>query len=150
MLVYRIALNKYANQLVASGRAARWNPNEVQMIYTSSSRSLACLENVVHRSQLGLNQLFSVMTIQIDDRILIDKIELKRLGVDWKDFDQMYITQAMGQTWIEAAKAAVLKVPSSIIEEESNYLINPRHTDFGSIKLIKTEPFVFDHRIKQL
>ena len=58
MFVYRIALIKYANSLKASGRAARWNPNETEVIYTSANRSLACMENVVHRGQLGLNQVF--------------------------------------------------------------------------------------------
>ena len=69
MLVYRIVLAKYANKLVASGRAARWNPNEVDMVCTASSRSLACLENVVHRNQVGLSQLFSVLTIEFPNSL---------------------------------------------------------------------------------
>jgi RES domain-containing protein len=148
MLVYRIALSKYADSLHASGRAARWNPNKVEVIYTSSSRSLACLENVVHRSQLGLNQLFSVMTIEIDDSITKETIALNNLPADWKEFHQMPFTQAIGQKWIENGKTAVLQIPSSIVAEEVNYLINSLHTDFKLIKLIKTESFIFDTRIK--
>jgi len=148
MFIYRIALSIYADALKASGRAARWNLNETEMIYTSSSRSLACLENVVHRGQLGLNQIFSVMTIQIDDKIEREKIGLNDLPADWKEFYQMPMTQAVGERWISTERTVVMEVPSSIVEEEVNYLINPKHPDFNLIKLIKTDPFVFDKRIK--
>ncbi|NCD68463.1 RES family NAD+ phosphorylase [Mucilaginibacter agri] len=148
MLVYRIALTKYADKLFASGRAARWNPNETEVIYTASSRSLACLENVVHRSQLGLNQLFSVMTIEIPDELKKDIVNHTELPHDWREFQQMPLTQAIGEKWIKGGKTATMQVPSAIIEEETNYLLNPKHPDFKKIKLLRTEMFVFDVRIK--
>jgi RES domain-containing protein len=149
MLVYRIVLAKYAGKLIASGRAARWNPNEVEMIYTASSRSLACLENVVHRNQVGLSQLFSILTIECPDHIKIKTISLDDLPVDWADFSHMIKTQSIGEKWIRENKTAILQVPSSIVNEEVNYLINPNHPNFSAIKLIKAQPFVFDDRIKQ-
>lgn len=148
MQVFRIALAKYAEKLSSSGRAARWNPNEVEMIYTASSRSLACLENVVHRNQIGLNQAFKVMTIEIPDDIRIIQLDIKKLPADWTEFQNMPLTQTIGADWIQDQKSAVLKVPSSIISAEYNYLINPLHPDFKSIKLLKSEVFIFDRRIK--
>lgn len=148
MQVFRIALTKYAGALVASGRAARWNPNDVEVIYSAGSRSLACLENVVHRNQIGLNNSFQVMTIEIPDDIMVLSIELKKLPSNWVIFENMPLTQAMGENWITEGKSAVLKVPSSIIPAEYNYLINPHHPDFKLIKLLKSESFVFDKRIK--
>src|SRR5277367_3369842 len=100
MLVYRITQTKYAGKLIASGNAARWNPNDVKMIYTASSRSLACLENAVHRSQAGLSQLFSIMTIEIPDHIKTKTIRLNDLPADWTDYNRMFITQHIGETWI--------------------------------------------------
>jgi len=148
MLVYRIALEKYAHSLKASGRAARWNPNEVEIIYTSSNRSLACLENVVHRSQHGLHQLFSVMTIELDDSVEKEIIKLSDLPADWREFSKMPLTQAIGEKWVHEKHTAILEVPSSIVEEEVNYLLNPRHKDFIKVQLLRTESFVFDTRIK--
>jgi RES domain-containing protein len=150
MLVYRIIITKYAGKLIASGRAARWNPNEVNMIYSASSRSLACLENAVHRSQAGLSGLFTIMTIEIPDNIKIKTISLNDLPADWTDYNKMYITQHLGERWIKENETAILQVPSSIIDEEINYLLNPEHKSFDQIKVIKTRPFVFDKRIKQL
>ena len=148
MLVYRIILAKYADKLMASGRAARWNPNDVEIIYTASSRSLACLENVVHRSGKGLNQVFYVLTIEIPHHIKIKKIFLEDLPGDWKDYDRVYLTQRIGEKWISENDTAVLQVPSSIVSEEVNYLLNPKHKEFGEIKIVKRQPFVFDSRIK--
>ena len=149
MLVYRITFTRFAGKLFASGNAARWNPNDVYVIYTASSRSLACLENTVHRSQAGLSQLFSIMTIEIPDHITVEAIRLNDLPLNWADYNEMSFTQHVGEAWINGNESAVLQVPSSIIDEEFNYLINPEHKDFSQIKLIKTQPFIFDRRLKQ-
>jgi len=148
MQVYRIALAKYAIDLIASSRAARWNLNDTEMIYTAGSRSLACLENVVHRNQIGLNQAFKVMTIEVPDDIKILTADLKKLPVNWTEYQNIPLTQQIGEEWIIEEKSALLKVPSSIIFAEYNYLINPKHPDFKSIKILKSESFVFDRRIK--
>ena len=149
MLVFRITQAKYATGLITSGMAARWNSNDINIIYTSSSQSLACLENVVHRSQLGMSDNFSVLTIEIPDGIRILHQHLKELPENWNTFELMHITQGIGDKWVKDNKAGILRVPSSIIHSEFNYLINPAHADFSKIRHLKTEPFVFDDRIKR-
>lgn len=149
MFVFRIVQAKYAKGLQASGRAARWNPNKVAVIYTSSSQSLACLENVVHRTYLGLNHDFKALTIHIPDTIEQEEIKLADLPSDWKDFEQMPYTQILGNKWITEERTAVMKIPSSIIAQEHNYLLNPAHPEFKKIKITAVEPFVFDERIKR-
>lgn len=148
MQVFRIALAKYSNNLIASGRAARWNPNDVEIIYAAGSQSLACLENVVHRNQIGLNQAFKVMTIEIPDDIRISNLDMKKLPADWTEYHNIPLTQEIGAKWINEGKSAILRVPSSIIIAEFNYLINPRHVDFKFIKTLKSDTFIFDRRIK--
>lgn len=148
MLVYRICLAQFANSLQASGRAARWNPNHVKVIYTSSSLSLACLENVVHRSHLGLNQNFRCLTINIPKDLQVFEVTSKELTPNWMDFSSLPYTQEIGSEWIKSLKTPIFKVPSSIITQETNFLINPLHPDFDKITIIANEPFVFDNRIK--
>ncbi|RNL54924.1 RES family NAD+ phosphorylase [Pedobacter jejuensis] len=148
MLVFRIALSKYANILKASGMAARWNFNDIKVIYTASSQSLACLENVVHRSKLGLSLNFSVMHIEILDDVAIDEIKINDLPKNWNSFENMHLTQKIGSDWIKGNKTAILRIPSSIIQDEYNYLINPNHIDFEKITLTNVKPFLFDVRIK--
>lgn len=148
MLVYRICLAQFATSLQASGRAARWNANHVKVIYTSSSLSLACLENVVHRSHLGLNQNFRCLTIHIPDDLKITEIKTAQLTQNWMDFSSLPYTQEIGNNWIKNFKTPILKVPSSIILQENNFLINALHPDFHKITITANEPFVFDNRIK--
>jgi len=148
MLVYRILPTKYIDKFVGSGRVARWNSDDVEIIYTASSRSLACLENAVHRSQPALSQLFSVLTINCPDILKVKIISLKDLPLQWTDFNQMFFTQNIGDKWARERETAVLQVPSAIINEEVNYLLNPNHKDFAKIKVIKSQPFTFDSRIK--
>ena len=61
----------------------------------------------------------------------------------------MSFTQRIGQAWIRENESVILQVPSSIIDEEVNYLLNPDHRDFEQIKVIKTQSFVFDKRLKE-
>ena len=147
MIVYRITLAKYADKLAASGNAARWNSKDVKVIYTSGTRSLACLENVVHRSSRGLDEKFRIQVIQIPDSLKVSICDKDGLMIDWQNYANMPYTQGLGDVWVEQASAAVLKVPSVIIHEEYNYILNPAHADFPRIKYLRNEPFRFDGRL---
>lgn len=148
MLVYRITLEKWSGSLAASGRAARWNSNGRHVIYASWARSLACLENVVHKKGRGLVGSFKTMLIEVPDTVKVDSIELADLPKDWQDFTAYHYCQQLGDAWINGMKSAVLSVPSAIVPQEHNFLLNPLHVDFQKIRLFNTEDFVFDPRIK--
>lgn len=149
MKVYRICLAKWATKLTASGYPARWNSKGRFVLYTAGSRALACLENVVHRSSEGLGGRFKVMLIEIPEHLEIEEIKLGDLEEEWFSFESFYYCQSIGNDWIDNGKSAVLKVPSVIVPNESNYIINIQHPDFNQIKLTSTEDFNFDPRIKK-
>jgi len=147
MLVYRIALEKYAS-LYASGVEGRWNSQGIKVIYAASSRSLACLENVVHRSGEGLNDLFRTMVIDIPSSERIEKITLKDLPKNWQQYNMEHVCRQIGDDWFYRQDSLVLQVPSVIIPNEFNYIINAQHKNFKKVKLKLVEPFIFDTRIK--
>jgi RES domain-containing protein len=147
MLVYRITLSKYADALVASGNEGRWNSRGLKIIYTAGSRSLACLENLVHRSGMGLNGLFSAMIIEIPDQLTITEIGQNELPEGWTNPFSSKLTRSMGDLWYRGQETAILKIPSAIIPAEHNYIINTIHPSFKKIKLLRTEPFLFDNRL---
>ncbi|MEZ0538679.1 RES family NAD+ phosphorylase [Fibrella arboris] len=148
MEVYRITRAIYTNQLVASGGAARWNTRGRFVIYTAGSRPLACLENVVHRSGEGLQELFRVMVINVPDTLPVDTITLVELPTDWADYQNYDECQRRGEAWLSRGRSPVLCVPSAIVPQEWNYLINPAHPLFSQIDLVRTEAFAFDPRLK--
>jgi RES domain-containing protein len=53
----------------------------------------------------------------------------------------------VGDRWVAERRSAVLRVPSAIIEVESNYLLNPEHPEFGRITISAPVPFAFDARL---
>lgn len=147
MIVYRITTEKWSKSLGATGYAARWNNKGNLIIYTAESRSLACLENLVHRSGEGNNALYKVMLIDIPDKLAIEIIRIDVLKKNWYAIENYPYCQALGAKWLTELKTAVLQVPSAVIKKESNYLINPNHPDFKKIKLKATEGFDFDPRV---
>jgi len=149
MIVYRITLVAYADGLFASGNPARWNSKDIKVIYTAGSRALACLENVVHRSSRGLQGNFRTLLIEIPDHLKMTVIDRKALPLHWYHFASMPYTQHLGDEWVKSQASAILQVPSVIIPEEQNYILNPAHKDFSKIKYLGNEPFEFDSRIKE-
>lgn len=148
MEVYRITLAKWSGQLAASGGATRWNSKGKFVIYAAATRALACLENVVHRSGEGLNGLFKTMIIEIPDALLTQKINVGDLPKNWAAYENYHLSQQIGNQWLDAQAFPVLRVPSAIIENEFNFLINPQHPDFKQIALKRVEDFAFDPRIR--
>jgi RES domain-containing protein len=148
MEVYRICLEEYSRDLFASGFRGRWNLKGSFVIYTAGSRALACLENVVHRSGEGLKSIFKVVVIEVPDALACERIEPGQLPAEWHKTSNYPLCQPLGEAWYQRRSAAVLQVPSSIIPNEYNYILNTRHPDFKAIRIVRWEDFDFDPRIK--
>ena len=147
MEVFRITKKKYASGLFAPGVAGRWNENGEEVIYAASSRSLACLENMVHRSGRGGTISYRTMVIYIPDHLATEQLNLHDLPEKWNGTSLCPECRMMGSEWYRSKRTAVLKVPSAIIPDELNYVINTRHPDFSQIKLVDSLPFLFDQRL---
>ena len=146
MTVFRITTEQWCKSLNASGYPARWNARGSFVIYTAESRSLACLENLVHRSGEGNDSLYKVMLIEIPDTLTREAINPGTLIKGWHAINNYTYCQSFGSKWLIEMKSAVLQVPSVIIKKEHNYLINPNHPDFKKIKFTGNEDFDFDKR----
>ncbi|MEX0904883.1 MAG: RES family NAD+ phosphorylase [Balneolaceae bacterium] len=147
MLVYRITTAKWARHLTGSGYPARWNSRGKFVIYTAGSRALACLENLVHRSGEGFNALFKISVINIPDSVSRENLYTKQLRDNWNLHSSYTYCQEIGNRWLDEKRSCILQVPSSIIAEEQNILINPVHPEFGDIYIQSTGEFLFDNRL---
>ena len=151
MQVFRITKSKWADKLTGSGYQARWNSNGFFVVYSAENCSLACLENLVHRNGFGLDIDFSLVTILIPDAIKKIVIDIKKLPIGWNSNDEksQLLCQKIGDNWLKSQQSAVLVVPSAIIANEKNILINPNHQDFQKIKIQSVQIFNFDRRLGQ-
>ena len=116
------------------------------MIYASESRSLAALEILVHFSAVPRD--FVLTEIKLPDDIAVLRIEAADLPAGWDAETISEATQNIGERWTIEGKYPVLSVPSSIVAAERNYVINPAHPDFSSIRFSPSTPFRFDPRLK--
>lgn len=146
---WRIIKEKHAAKAFSGEGAAktggRWNSRGVPVIYTSSTKSLAALESLVH---LNPPVLFKYVVIRIRfDEALLEIVRLKTLPGDWWVEPPPPSTKAVGDVWVRKARSAVLALPSVIISGEPNYLINPGHPDFKRISIARPQKFAFDPRL---
>jgi len=154
MLVYRIEREKYLETTLKGIGAAltegyRWNSLNTFLVYTAATRSLAMLEIAVHldlSEDLPADRYF--VEIDIPDNIDLLEIPIQQLPPDWNAKPPILETQYIGDDFVLQNAAAVLKVPSCIVEDEYNFLINPLHPDAQRIKVVSTKHFTFDERLK--
>lgn len=149
--VWRISKRKYAATAFSgegSRRASgRWHSKGTSIVYTSATLSLAALETFVHMEIEDAGSLFVSIQVDIPDSVLIEKVDITKLPLDWQNIPAPAALAVIGDEWFNSKRTAVLIVPSAIIPIENNYLINPFHQDFGKIKIHPPEPFVLDQRI---
>ena len=149
---WRIIKARYADRAFEGEGArlagGRWNKIGIPMIYTADSLALAALEILVHLPQpefLRLN--FQRIPVKFDIR-LVKSLNLIDLPADWDILPPPESTQTIGTEWAVKKESVLLKVPSTIIREEFNYLINPLHRDFKKLSIGSAQKFIFDPRIK--
>lgn len=150
MIVYRLSKEKHARDISGTGAMRignRWNPKGLPVLYTSMSRALAMAEALVHISAGVIPDNYMLVTIEIPDSTLIMAIDETSLPGYWKRPTLLYETQQIGYRFLTERKSLCLKVPSAIVKNEYNILINPLHPDFAKVKILDIEPFSFDERI---
>jgi RES domain-containing protein len=129
----------------AARTGGRWNSRGVPVVYTSSTKSLAALETLVH---LNPPVRFKYVAIRVRfDTALLEIINPKSLPPNWRVEPPPPSTKQIGDAWVRAGRSAVLALPSVIVSGEPNYLLNPAHPDFKRISIDKPERFAFDSRL---
>ena len=149
MEVFRLSTAKYANDLSGTGaklHGGRWNQKGEAVLYTSGSRALALVEVLVHLTNAFLPLNYQLISIYIPDNSIIE-LSTKSLPDDWKSIEPSDSTKKIATKWLLHNEHLALRVPSVVVEGEFNYLINPLHSDFQQIKVLKIENFSFDDRL---
>lgn len=154
MIVYRIEREKYLSTTLHGTGASmvsgyRWNSLNTRLVYTAESRALATLEVAVHldlSEDLPLDRYY--VEIEIPDDLQVQEVSIEDLPDDWNAKPPTPTTQIIGDDFVNYNEVAVLKVPSSIVPDEFNYLINPLHEHAKRIKVIRTKKMEFDQRFK--
>jgi len=148
MILYRITNERYADDLSGTGArlyGGRWNSEGRTMVYLASSRSLAILESLAHLSPTNIPVDYVMLTIDAPDDFF--EINIKLLPDNWNEYPEPNILKQIGNSFLQKNEYLLLKVPSAIVVQEFNFLMNPMNVKAGSVKIIDKAPFSFDERL---
>ncbi|QXV65060.1 RES family NAD+ phosphorylase [Mucilaginibacter sp. 21P] len=149
MILYRISNCRYINDLTGTGArlyGGRWNSEGRSMVYLASSRALAMLEVLVHMQPLVTPSNFCIAEIKVPEHSMLT-LEASTLPTNWQDASSPAELKQIGNQFIQETKYLMMKVPSAIVPQEYNYLINPWHPDIKKVSILNTHPYSFDDRL---
>ena len=137
-----------ADDLSGTGAArggGRWNKVGTPALYTATSIALACVETLVHlgAGSLPLNRY--LVRIDVADDVWARRTRLAP-AVGWDAIPPGFVSIDAGQAWLVGGTAALLEVPSVVVPEESNIIVNPTHPDAGSLKATRLRKWTYDAR----
>ncbi len=133
----------------AKNTGGRWNSPGNPLVYASGSRALACLETLVHLGSGGLPLNRYLVRIDIPDDVWNKRQELDlcTAPVGWDALPQGMTSLNIGDAWLAGKATAILLVPSIVVPEEPNILINPAHPDARFITATKLRKWLYDARM---
>ncbi|MCE2949998.1 MAG: RES family NAD+ phosphorylase [bacterium] len=132
----------------AEATGGRWNRKGTPMLYAASSRALACLETIVHLNAGGLPLNRYLVELEIPDRLLKTAVRFDPLkSIGWDAIPEGRVSLEGGDAWLRGGTSAVMFVPSVIVPEEMNILINPKHGDARGIRARKVRKWTYDSRL---
>lgn len=149
MRVWRLCRRKHAAFDGEGARLAggRWNRRGTAVVYVSETLSLAALEYLVHLDlALAPDDLVSVPA-DIPDTLPVARLEAADLPRGWRRYPAPEALARLGADWAAARRTAVLFVPSAVVPQERNLILNPAHPDFPKIRVGAPGRFSFDPRL---
>lgn len=151
MNVYRISKCAYIDDLTGKGSASysgRWHSKGTYILYTAATSSLALLESVVHISALTTID-FCMICLDIPDNN-ITVLQEEHLPQDWYANPAPDKCKLFGDHFILQNKFLALKLPSAIMPEENNFLLNPNHPDFQLVRIVYKRNIPIDERLLKI
>ncbi len=145
MRLWRIS--DYADLSGEGGRlfSARWHTQGRPIVYCAEHPAAALTEILVHLDWDLLPDSFQLLTIDIDDPVSLEQIESESLPPRWRT--DVNATRARGDEWLARGSSLLLRVPSLIMPDVWNVLLNPSHPAAPSARIVKAEPFPLDGRL---
>ncbi len=136
--------------LGAKATGGRWNRAGLAAVYCAESIALAALETLVHlgAGSLPLNRY--LVRVDIPDKIWNRRqiLPLPAAPVGWDALPTGKVSLDYGDAWLAALQSCLLQVPSIVVPEECNILINPQHPDASGLSALKLRKWRYDERLQ--
>jgi RES domain-containing protein len=125
----------------------RWHPRGHWIVYLADHPASALLEVLAHLDvdPRDLPRSYQLLCIEVADDIRFGDVIEGDLDPNWRAKPDE--TQARGLRWLSEGATALLRVPSVIVPYAWNWLLNPKHTDIGGIRITEALKVNFDPRL---
>jgi RES domain-containing protein len=145
--VWRIAADTEGHGAEATG--GRWNRRGTPVVYASTTRALACLETVVHLGSGSLPLNRYLVEIVVPDAAWENRATFDAaLHVGWDAEPAGLVSLNWGTAWAVEGSTLLVELPSVVVPEESNILINPRHRGAAALRARKVRRWAYDARLR--
>ena len=125
----------------------RWHHRGVPVVYLAESAALAMLESLIH-FELAPDEVptdYQLLQVDCPDAIEVASLDHSPLPANWPD-DRAF-TRRLGTDWLASLPTALLKVPSAVVPNSFNFLLNPRHEDAARVTIQSANRHPFDVRL---
>ena len=150
MQAWRIAKRVFALDRQGTGArlsGGRWNSPGVAAIYAGLTPEIAAMEKLVHTGDI-LPQDLVLTAIELpDDHALYQSYTVKDLPVGWDALPSSTAAIKLGDQFLLATSHLGQIVPSAVMPEAFNIVLNPNHPAFAAITINIIRPFEFDSRL---
>lgn len=124
----------------------RWHTRGRPVVYAASHLSLAALELLAHLDPDTVPGDLHALEIGLPDALPVETVTPEALPPGWHEAGST-LCRPVGDNWLAAARTVALRVPSAIVPEEWNYILNPAHPDAGRLVVTRQRRFAFDTRV---
>jgi RES domain-containing protein len=146
MILWRISRHLDLNGRGGLLFAGRWHHVGAPVVYLAESPAGALIEACVHTSANDIPPSFTLLKVASPD-LPFDESGIVELDQGWPG--RVEITRDLGYAWLKRGSSALLRVPSALVPETVNYLLNPLHADAMLLRIEDSFIFPFDARLKK-
>ncbi len=151
MVLHRLCRERWAATALdgegARLHGGRWSPRGVPVVYCSETLALAALEVLTGVHPDDAPDDLVQIRLHVPETLSIERVDRSALPPDWRDYPPPDALAEVGRAWAESGRSLVLGVPSVIVPQEWNYLVNPRCAEVQRIEVASPQPFAFDPRL---
>ena len=152
MDVYRISKSRFIRDLTGEGPrlyGGRWNHKGTAVLYAATTRSLATLEYLVHVPLPYEPLELSIATLVVPDDASQSTVLAEELPTNWSSYPAPTALADIGTEWVRGGESLILRVPSAIVPQEHNIIINPAHSEMVGVTIEDVRAYAFDERLAQ-
>lgn len=146
MILWRISRHAALDGAGGLLVVGRWHTRGRPVIYSSRNPATCLLEALVHMEIDAEDRPdhFEIFEIKAPDRVASEQRTASSLPRGWRQ--DIAMTQAVGDEWLASHRSLLLEVPSALVPETWNVLINPAHKQARMLKIVRVYSHPFDQR----